>query len=111
MRRSLLSVVAVSALLASVGLAAAQTTTTQTTTTWSNDQGTAFTNYSTSKKYKSFTDPALTPSVGMALPGTVTVYPLPDTVTVTAPDTYSYGIVNDHPVVVERSTRKVVHTW
>jgi hypothetical protein len=110
MRRSLLSAVAISALLASVGLAAAQTTTT-TTSTWTNDQGQAFTNYSTTKQYKSFSDPSLTPSVGMALPGTVNVYPLPDTMTVQSPDSYSYGIVNDHPVVVERSTRKVVHTW
>jgi hypothetical protein len=26
-------------------------------------------------------------------------------------DRYSYGIVNDHPVAVERTTRQVVHTW
>ena len=47
----------------------------------------------------------------MALPSTVTIYPLPDTVKVMPADRYSYGIVNDHPVAVERTTRQVVHTW
>jgi hypothetical protein len=109
MRRSLFSIVAASVLLASVGTASAQTTT--STTTWTNDQGTTFREYSTSKKYGSFSDPTLKPDVGMALPGTVTLYPLPETIKVPSPDTYSYGIINDRPVVVERTTRKVVHTW
>jgi hypothetical protein len=26
-------------------------------------------------------------------------------------DRYRYGIINDHPVVVESTTRKVVHSW
>src|SRR5471030_1532062 len=109
MRRSLLSIVAASALLAGVGLASAQTTTTTNTTTWTTDQGTAIREYSTTKKYSSFSDPSLKPSVGTALPGTVTLYPLPDTMKVPSSDTYSYGIVNDHPIVVERTTRKVIH--
>ena len=40
------------------------------------------------------------------LPGTVTLYPLPDTMKVPEADHYSYGIVNDHPIVVERTTRR-----
>jgi hypothetical protein len=39
----------------------------------------------------------------------VKVYSLPTTVKVADPDRYSYTIVNDQPVVVERSTRRVVH--
>ena len=70
-----------------------------------------FTDYSTTQKYSSFSDPSMKPVVGSELPQTVTVYPLPSTVTVTQPDQYSYGIVNNQPVVVERTTRKVVHTW
>ncbi len=66
MRRSLLSLAAASAFLLGTGLASAQTTT--TTTTWTNDQGTAITEYSTTKKYSSFNDPTLKPDVGMALP-------------------------------------------
>jgi len=109
MRKSLLSIASAVALLAGAGLAVAQTTT--TTTTWSTDQGPAITQYSTTQHYQSFTDPNLNPTVGAQLPSNVTVYPLPPTVTVPQPDTYSYTIVNNHPVVVERTTRKVVHTW
>jgi hypothetical protein len=108
MRKSLFSIVTASALAVGVGAASAQTT---TTTTWTNDQGAAITTYSTSQKYSSFRDPTMKPSVGMELPNTVTVYPLPGTVKVEQPDRYSYGIINDHPVVVERTSRKVIHTW
>ncbi len=110
MRKSLFSIVTASVVLAGAGVATAQTTA-STTTTWTNDQGTAITTYSTSKHYNSFTDPNLTPTIGMPLPPTVTMYPLPDTVNVPAPTTYSYSIINNHPVVVETTTRKVVHTW
>lgn len=110
MRRSLLAIVTASALLAGVGLASAQTTT-STTTTWTNDQGSAFRQYSTSQHYSSFSDPNLKPDVGMELPRTVTIYPLPETMKVPDSDRYSYGMVNDRPVVVERTTRKVVHSW
>ena len=110
MSRTLLSIFSVAVLLGSASFAVAQTVTT-TTTTWTNDQGKMITEYSTSKKYSSFIDPALKPRIGMELPITVTVYPLPETVTVTTPDRYSYGIVNNQPIVVERTTRKVVQTW
>jgi hypothetical protein len=110
MRKSLFSIAAASVFLAGVGLASADTTST-TTTTWTNDQGTTIREYSTSNHYRSFNDPSLQPRVGMELPGTVTVYPLPDTIKVPEPDRYSYSIINDHPVVVERTTRKVIHTW
>jgi hypothetical protein len=110
MRKSLFSIVTASAFLAGVGLAPAQTTTT-TTSTWTTDQGSTIREYSTSKKYGSFSDPSFKPDIGMELPGTVTIYPLPETMKVPDADRYSYSIINDRPVVVERSTRKVVHTW
>jgi hypothetical protein len=110
MRRSLFALATASVLLAGAGLASAQSSST-TTTTWSNDQGTAIREYSTTKHYQSFSDPKLNPSVGMALPGTVTLYPLPETVQVPNAQTYSYSIINNQPVVVETTTRKVVHTW
>lgn len=109
MRKSLLSATVATALLASASLASAQTTT--TTQTWTNDQGTTFREYSTTKKYTGFNDPAMRPTIGMALPDTVTIYPLPDTMKVETPDRYSYGMINNNPVVVERTTRKVVHSW
>jgi len=111
MRNSLLSIATASVLLAGVGLASAQTTSTTTTTTWTTDQGATIREYSTTKHYSSYRDPNLRPDVGMALPPTVTVYPLPETMKVPDADHYRYGIINDRPVVVERESRKVVHTW
>jgi hypothetical protein len=102
--------VAASMLVATVSVATAQTTT-QTTTSWTNDQGTTITKYSETQKYPSINDPAMKPTVGMALPGSVTVYPLPPTVQVQQPDRYRYAIINNRPVVVEQSGRKVVHVW
>src|SRR5208337_885995 len=110
MRKSLFSIVTASALLAGAGLASAQTTTT-TTTQWTPAQGTAIIEYSTTQKYQSFSDPAMKPTIGMVLPQTVTVYPLPATVVAPSPGSYSYSIINNEPVVVDTTTRKVVHTW
>lgn len=112
MRKSLLSIATASALLAGVGLASAQTATTTTTSMeWTKDQGTTITEYSKSKSYSSVNDPSLKTTMGMELPGTVTLYPLPETMKVPNADTYRYGIINNHPVVVESTTRKVVHSW
>ena len=108
MRKSLFSIVTASAVVAGAGLAGAQTTTT-TTTTWTPQEGTAITQYSTTQGYQSYSQPDVT--VGTVLPQTMTVYPLPPSVAVPSPDSYSYTIVNNQPVVVERSTRRVVHVW
>jgi hypothetical protein len=108
MRKSLFSIVTASALVAGTGLAGAQTTTT-TTTTWTPQQGTAITQYSTTQHYQSYSEPGVT--VGTVLPQTVTVYPLPPTVEVPSPNSYSYTIVNNQPVVIDRTTRRVVHVW
>ena len=108
--KSLCLLAAAATMALGLGLAHAQSTTT-TTSTWSNDQGTVFREYSTTKKYDGYTDPSITPSVGMALPDAVTVYPLPDTMKMPDADRYSYSIVNNRPVVVERNSRKVVRVW
>ena len=74
---------------------------------WTKAQSTAITTYSTTQKYKSFMDPAMKPVVGMQLPANVTVYPLPATVTVKTPDMYSYGMINDQPVIIERNGLRI----
>ena len=76
-----------------------------------NDQGKTFSEYSKTKNYNSVVDPTMKPIVGMELPGSVTLYPLPDIMKVQSADKYRYSIINDHPVVVESTTRKVVHSW
>jgi hypothetical protein len=110
MRKPLFSIVVAAALLSGVSLASAEVTTTSTTS-WTNDQGDMIREYSTTKHYTPVEDPAINVQVGQSLPSNVKVYSLPETVRVDNPDRYSYVIVNDHPVVVERSTRRVVHLW
>ena len=109
MRKTVFSVMVAAALLAGSSLVNAQTTT--STTTWTTDQGTTIREYSATQKYNSFMDPNLKPNVGVALPETITLYPLPDTLKVQAPERYSYGMINNQPVIVERTTRKVIHSW
>ncbi len=110
MKKSLLTAVA-AAMIASSGTVVLAQTSTTTTTTWTNDQGTVFREYSTTKKYDPITDPKIEVRVGAELPQTVTVYDLPPTIKVPEPTRYSYSIVNEHPVVVERTTRRIVRTW
>ncbi|MDB5393452.1 MAG: hypothetical protein JWM91_958 [Rhodospirillales bacterium] len=110
MNRSLFSIVTASAFLGGAGLGLAQTTT-SSTTTWTTDQGAAIREYSTTQHYNSVTDPDLKPNVGVVLPSTVTVYPLPETIKVPEADHYSYSIINNNPVILDRTTRTVVHTW
>ncbi len=109
MKKTLFSTVAALALVAGIGFASAQTT--STTTTWTNDHGTTIREYSTTKQYKSFDDPTMRPQIGMVLPGTVTVHPLPDTIVVPQRDTFSYSIINNQPVIVERDSRKVIRVY
>jgi hypothetical protein len=65
----------------------------------------------TTKNYAPISDPTLKAEVGVVLPGTVAVYPLPETMKVQDPDRYSYTIINNTPMVVERSSRRIVHVW
>jgi hypothetical protein len=96
--------------MASASIAFGQSTTT-TTTTWTNDDGTVMRQDSTTRHLSSYDDPRLRPDVGVELPGNVTVYPLPQAVPVPSAERYSYGIINNNPVVIDRTTRRVVHTW
>jgi Protein of unknown function (DUF1236) len=110
MKKTLFSMVAVSVIMTGAVVASAQNMA-PASSAWNDDQGVTLHTYSTTKHYSSFRDPSVHAEVGTELPRTVTMYPLPDTMKVPSADKYSYGMVNDHPVVVERTTRKVVHSW
>jgi hypothetical protein len=110
MRRTPLFIAAASMLMVGAGLAFGQTSTT-TTTTWSDADGNILRQESTTHNYNGYVDPSLHAEVGVEVPHTVTLYPLPPAVAVPGAGTYSYGIINNNPVVVERTTRRVVHTW
>jgi hypothetical protein len=107
MKKSVLALAAAT-LLVSGGIASAATT---TTTTWTDSYGNVFREYSTTRHYEPIVDPSVETRVGVELPSNVTLYDLPTTVTVPEPRQYGYVILNDHPVVVERSTRRIIHTW
>jgi hypothetical protein len=111
MRRTLFSIAAASVLAAGVGLAHGQTMTTTTTETWSTDEGPALRSYSTTEHWRSYDDPAFHASIGEEVPNSVVLHPLPDTMRVPDAERYSYSIINNNPVVVERTTRRVVHSW
>jgi hypothetical protein len=110
MRRTPFIIAAASMLMMGAGFAYGQSSTTETTT-WTNADGTVLRQESTTHHYDAYVDPALRPDVGIQLPGNVALYPLPRTVVVPEAQSYGYAIVNNQPVVVERTTRRVVHTW
>lgn len=109
MKKTLFSTVAALTLAAGIGLASAQTTT--TTTTWRDSYGNTIREHSTTQKVPAIVDPALRPQIGMVLPGTVTVHPLPETIVVPRRESFSYSIINNQPVVIENDTRKVIRVY
>jgi hypothetical protein len=109
MKRSLLSGLAAAVLFS--GAAFAQSATTTTTTTWTDEYGGIIREHSTTKSVQPIMDPKLNVTVGAALPSSVTVHPLPETVRVERPERYAYVIVNDDPVIVEKDTRRVIHVY
>jgi Protein of unknown function (DUF1236) len=110
MKKSMLSIAAASMLLTGTGFALAQQDA-HPADSFTPAQGALMTEYSTTRHYTSFKDPSFKPAVGMELPASVQLYALPDTMKSPTADHYRYGMVNDHPVVVETTTRKIVHTW
>jgi Protein of unknown function (DUF1236) len=113
MMKSLYAAAITTVFLSSAGIAAAQTdsTTTTTTTSWSADQGAQLNQYYVTNGYAPITDPNVQVTVGTPLPPSVTFYPLPTTIHIPDAQRYSYTVVNNHPVVVDRTTRRVIHTW
>ncbi len=112
MNKFSIAAVAILASLAAAPASFAQTaTTTTTTTTWTDDQGAQLNQSWTTQKYTAVTVPNMQPSVGMVVPDSVTFYPVPETVMIPNRENYEYSVINSRPVVVERTTRKVVHVW
>jgi hypothetical protein len=110
MKHSLLSIAAASMFVAGVGVASAQVEN-PAKPSWTTGQGQTLTTTYQSMHYAPYSDPSMHPKVGMVLPETVHVYPMPDSMHGPAYSNYRYGMVNDHPVVVESTTRRVVHSW
>ena len=108
MKRSMIGVAAIAMLFSGVALA---DTTTKTTVTFTNQDGAMIREQSVTKHYSSLNDPKIIVKEGVEVPANATLYPLPDTVRVEEPARYSYVIINDKPVVVERTNRRVVRVF
>lgn len=109
MNRKFLPTLAAAVMLS--GAAFAQTSATTTTTTWTDEYGNVIREESVTKKFEPIVDPKLDVTVGAALPGTITVHPLPSTIKIEQPDRYAYVIINDDPVIIDKQTRKVIHVY
>jgi uncharacterized protein DUF1236 len=110
MRKVSLAVLAAVALAAGIGTAAAQSTTTVTTTTISPEQDTTI--YRTITREQVAVQPPppdWAPSVGIEVPAQVQLYDMPTTVDVPTVRSDRYTVVNGHVVLVDPSTRRVVH--
>lgn len=108
MKRSTIGVAAIALLFSGAALA---DTTTKTTVTFTNQDGAMIREQSVTKHYSSLNDPKIIVREGVEVPANATLYPLPDTVRVEEPARYSYVIINDKPIVVERTSRRVVRVF
>jgi opacity protein-like surface antigen len=108
MKRFLIGVAAIATVLSGAAFA---DVTTKTTTTFTNQDGAMIREHSVTKHYSSLNDPKIVVKQGIELPASATLYPLPETIKVDEPTRYSYVIINDKPVVVERTTRRIIHTF
>jgi hypothetical protein len=110
MRKMLLPLAVGIVLLAGSGLAMAQSVA-NTPPAWTDEHGVAIRTYAESQKNPPYFDPNVKLSVGIELPNNVTLYPVPETLKIPSSELYTYGVINDRTVVVDRATRKVVHIW
>ena len=112
MNRCSMAVVAATAVMLSAGASLAQDpgATSTTTTTWTDADGNQLSQTWTTNHYAPVAVQAA-PTVGMVLPPTVTYQRLPETINVPDRDNYAYSVINNQPVVVERTTHRVVHVW
>ena len=108
MKKSVFPALFVSMLLTSASVYAAGVT---TTTTWTDEQGNTIREYSTTKHYDPVNDAKIEVREGVDLPQSVTLYDLPANIKIQEPERYRYVIVNGHPLLVERNSRRVIHVW
>lgn len=110
MRKFLLISSTATALFTGTGLASAQH---QGEVRFSREHGHVIREYATGQGHRSLQSPDIHVRVGEPLHGSVDVHPLPESLRQHVPSghQYGYGIVNDHPVIVEHSTRRVIHSF
>lgn len=110
MRLLLLSAVASALILASVGAASAQSST-AAVPEWTKEQGLALRAHADTQKDAPFIDPNLKLQEGVELPQNATLHLIPESLKIGTPETHAFAIVNDRAVLVDRTSRKVIHIW
>ena len=109
------------AILAGLSSASAQTVVTtphgserhDSAVTFSPEHGAGIRQHATGQHYQSVHEPSFHGGVGATLPGSVQLHPLPDALVTQMPAArnHQYTIVNDRHVIVDPSTRRVVHSF
>lgn len=105
MRRFFLIGTTAVALIAGTGWAFAQSF------SFTPEHGRMISEHAGSQHYNSVRDPNIHANVGATLPGSVDLHPLPGGIGHPQAQQYGYAVVNDSPVVVEHSSRRVVHSF
>lgn len=113
MRRLLLISATTTMILAGAGVASAQHAHDGGAVAFTPEHGNMLRQHSTSQHYNSVSDPNFHAQVGAILPGAVQIHPLPDTLAPRVPQghQYGYGLVNDRPVIVDHSSRRIIHSF
>lgn len=112
MKRFFLYSVAITVLLsATAGGATAQHHHDGDTPTFTSEHRQMLQEHSSHQHYNSFRDPHFHAHAGAIVPEAVELHPLPDTLATRMPQGshYEYGVVNDRPVIVDHSSRRVIH--
>lgn len=77
------------------------------------EHGAMIRQHATGQRYQSFQDQGFHAQVGVTLPGSAQLHPLPDGLVTQMPSarSHQYSIVNDRYVIVDPATRRVTHTF
>ncbi|MBR2119618.1 MAG: DUF1236 domain-containing protein [Afipia sp.] len=80
---------------------------------FSSEHGSMIRQHATSQRYQSHQEPGFHAQVGVALPGSAQLHPLPDGLVTQMPSArnHQYSIVNDRYVIVDPATRRVTHAF
>lgn len=81
--------------------------------TFSPERGSLIRQHATTQHDQSVREPSFHGQVGATLPSSVELHPLPDALVTQVPAArqHQYTIVNDLPVIVDSSTRRVIHVF
>ena len=80
---------------------------------FSPEHGSMIRQHATSQHYQSYQEPGFHARVGATVPSSAHLHPLPDGLVAQIPSarSHQYSVVNDRYVIVDPSTRRIVHAF